>query len=646
MMLHLVMIPITLLTILSENCVSSSNTNTSSCPLNLDYVLKVPWDSSSCKNYYHSTATSINNNTCCQTLRSLYGVAFAQHLKETSLFRLPDVSTSISCLSIFQKNLNSLSLPSNLTTSICNNFEPERFVNTTNICANIQTKQDWIDAVGPSTSLVNACNQDFEHDSTLCDGCLRAGFQVQSELSAVDKNDSHKVGCFYYTVLYAAAMAPTFGPETRSALVCPFGLPMISTNKRSSSTPKLALIFGLTGAGLALAAMLCLCTLSCWWTNLRKKRRKPRRVLGYEFDVEGESRSRTSVRPKTGSKWFTIQELEEATENFSPDNFIGRGQFGVVYKGILDDGTMVAVKRLIESDFQGDADFCNEVEIISTLKHRNLVHLRGCCVESIKNHHYGDEDNTRYLVYDYMPNGNLSDHLFFQLENNQGGARMAPKPLSWPRRKNIILDVAKAIAYLHYGIKPAIYHRDIKATNILLDIDMRARVADFGLAKQSSEGQSHLTTRVAGTHGYLAPEYALYGQLTEKSDVYSFGVVVLEIMCGRKALDLSTTGSSRNLLLTDWAWSLVKEGKMEEVFDATLLENEKVEGEGDNNPRWIMERFVMVGILCAHVMVALRPTILDALKMLEGDIEIPAIPDRPYYAVEYTKISSLPGSRS
>lgn len=155
-------------------------------------------------------------------------------------------------------------------------------------------------------------------------------------------------------------MATKFGPESRSALVCPFGLPMVS-NKRSSGTPKLSLISGLTGAGLALVVMLCLCKLSCWWTNLRRRRRKPRRVLGYEFDVEGESRSRTSARPKFGSKWFTIEELQEAAENFSPDNFIGRGQFGVVYKGILNDGTMVAVKRLIESDFQGDADFCNEV---------------------------------------------------------------------------------------------------------------------------------------------------------------------------------------------------------------------------------------------------------------------------------------------
>ncbi|KAB2620436.1 receptor-like protein kinase [Pyrus ussuriensis x Pyrus communis] len=155
---------------------------------------------------------------------------------------------------------------------------------------------------------------------------------------------------------------------------------------------------------------------------------------------------------------------------------------------------------------------------------------------------------------------------------------------------------------------------------------MRARVADFGLVKQSMEGQSHLTTRVAGTHGYLAPEYALYGQLTEKSDVYSFGVVILEIMCGRKALDLSSSGSPRAFLITDWAWSLVKSGKAEQALDFSLVRD------GDNansNPKSIMERYLLVGILCAHVMVALRPTILEALKMLEGDIEVPQIPDRP-----------------
>ncbi|THF98873.1 hypothetical protein TEA_009840 [Camellia sinensis var. sinensis] len=211
-----------------------------------------------------------------------------------------------------------------------------------------------------------------------------------------------------------------------------------------------------------------------------------------------------------------------------------------------------------------------------------------------------------------MPNGSLDDHLF-KIESNE-------KRLSWPQRKNIILDVAKGLAYLHHGIKPAIYHRDIKATNILLDSEMKARVADFGLAKQSTEGQSHLTTRVAGTYGYLAPEYALYGQLTEKSDVYSFGIVILETMSGRKVLDTTNATSASTILITDWAWTMVKSGDVKGVFD---------EGIREEGPRGVMERFVLVGILCAHVMVALRPTIADALKMLEGDIDIPRLPDRP-----------------
>lgn len=287
----------------------------------------------------------------------------------------------------------------------------------------------------------------------------------------------------------------------------------------------------------------------------------------------------------------------------------------MVYKGTLDDGTVVAVKKIIESDIQGNIEFCNEVEIISNLKHRNLVPLRGCCVAE-----NGPGDSERYLVYDFMPNGNLEDRLFPAID----GGNWRP-PLTWPQRKSIIMDVVKGLAYLHYGVKPAIFHRDVKATNILLDADMRARVADFGLAKQSRDGESHLTTRVAGTHGYLAPEYALYGQLTEKSDVYSFGVVVLEIMCGRKALDLSSE-TPHAFLITDWAWSLVKAGNIEKVLDATLL---KEEDSSNSNPMSIMARFVLVGILCAHVMVALRPTILDALKMLEGDVDVPAIPDRP-----------------
>lgn len=452
------------------------------------------------------------------------------------------------------------------------------------------------------------CRPDLT-DLTACDACVSAGFRVQARLLEIDGNSSHYIDCFYFAILYAAGIVNEFGPESNGAVSCIFGIIPESGSKKKHHS---LLIFGLTGGIVAILVMSGLVGMYFWW-----ERRKNRDRLG-DWGLE-ESGSRPRVRPNTGSIWFKIHELEKATDNFSSKNFIGRGGFGIVYRGVLSDGSVVAVKKVLESEFEGNSEFCNEVEIISNLKHRNLVLLRGCCVNG-KDEDYERREDQRYLVYDYMPNGNLDDHLF------PSSSGLLKPPLTWPQRKSIILDVAKGLAYLHYGVKPAIYHRDIKATNILLDADMRARVADFGLAKQSREGQSHLTTRVAGTHGYLAPEYALYGQLTEKSDVYSFGVVVLEIMCGRKALDLSSSGSPRAFLITDWAWSLVKEGKMGKVLDASLLRD----GDGEHlNPRGIMERFVLVGILCAHVMVALRPTIMDALKMLEGDIEVPAIPDRP-----------------
>lgn len=578
---------------------SISPTNTSTkCPMDFNYVPRIPWDisDSRCRD---SQGTNNSKSRCCQAVLSLYGVALSKHLKETSRFQLPDLPTSISCLQDFQTKLSSLSLPSNLT-STC--FDPLQFVASPNICASIQSTQDWVKKLGNSTVLDSACKPDLS-DLTSCDACVAAGLRVQGDLIAIDGNKSHSTDCFYFAILYAAGIVNEFGPESIGAVSCIFGL-SVSSNKGSSSKRNSALIFGLIGAGVAVLLMSTLLGLYLWWNRKYRKR----------SDMGEEELGSRPRRPTTVSIWFQIQELEKATDNFSPKNFIGRGGFGMVYKGTLNDGTVVAVKKIIESDIEGNAEFCNEVEIISNLKHRNLVPLRGCCVAD----NGGVEDSERYLVYDYMPNGNLDDHLF--PVSNSGHS-----PLTWPQRKSIIMDVAKGLAYLHYGVKPAIYHRDIKATNILLDADMKARVADFGLAKQSREGQSHLTTRVAGTHGYLAPEYALYGQLTEKSDVYSFGVVVLEIMCGRKALDLSL-GSPRAFLITDWAWSLVKARKLEKVLDASLL------NDGDSstaNPKGIMERFVLVGILCAHVMVALRPTIVEALKMLEGDIEVPIIPDRP-----------------
>ncbi|CAM8937611.1 unnamed protein product [Rhodiola kirilowii] len=585
-----------------------------SCPMDLSYVLTVPWNTSICTTNAPTVKTTPTRNSCCQTILSVLGIGLAQHLKETSLFNLPDVNASTACLAEYQSKLDSLSLLPNLT-SLC--FDPLEFVISRNVCARIETRDDWDARLGNSTAIDSACRADLT-DLSLCDSCVVAGTQVQNMLTSIDGNISNSINCWYFAILYAAGIANEQGPKSYSAMKCLFALTF--DNPGRSNKSKYALVFGVSGAGVAFLVMSSILGGYFWWDARKRKEHNvgvdaPRAGGGEEL---GSSKLR--IRPNTGSIWFKIQDLEKATDNFSTKNLIGKGGFGYVYKGTMSDGTVVAVKKIIESGFEGDADFCNEVEIISNLKHRNLVPLRGCCVES-----GNSEENAsdRYLVYDYMPNGNLDNHLF-PTPGIKGGS--SKSVLTWPQRKAIILDVAKGLAYLHYGVKPAIFHRDIKGTNILLDADMRARVADFGLAKQSTEGQSHLTTRVAGTHGYLAPEYALYGQLTDKSDVYSFGVVILEIMCGRRALDLSSSGSANAFLITDWAWSLVKEGNTERAIDSSLLRSDD---SFTSNPKAIMERFVRVGILCAHVMVVLRPTILEALKMLEGDIEVPAIPDRP-----------------
>ncbi|EYU32506.1 hypothetical protein ABFS82_03G095700 [Erythranthe guttata] len=554
----------------------------SSCPINFDYVTTFPWDTSLC----HAPPRP----GCCQTLRSVFGMGLAIYLNRTSNFYLPDSNTSSSCMSDFHEKLLSMSISVPFYPAC---YDTNFFVNNPlTSCAGIRTVDDWTRIVDPYIQLESVCNGDLTR-LTQCSMCRDAGLRINSYLVSLHPNSTK---CFFFAVFYAAAIANEFGPEDRRISSCVLAIPMlpISTDDRKPNHRARNLIVGLLGG------LTGLCTAGvCFIAYKKYTKKKKQDLLHQKYVLSVQSRV---VLPNTGSKWFQVSELEQATNGFSEKNIIGRGGFGVVYKGTLSDGTEVAVKQILDMDSKCDDEFTNEAEIISKIRHRNLLALRGFCVtsESFKG-------KRRYLVYDYMPNGNLDDHIFNAREH-----------LSWPQRKNIILDIAKGLGYLHYGIKPSIFHRDIKSTNILLDSEMKARVADFGLAKQTSEGQSHLTTRVAGTYGYLAPEYALYGQLTEKSDVYSFGIVILEIMSGRRVLVGSSEPSK--ILITDWAWELVKSGRVEEIFHGSIR---------DVGPKAVMERFVRVGILCAHVMVGLRPTVADALKMLEGDVDIPRLPDRP-----------------
>lgn len=236
---------------------------------------------------------------------------------------------------------------------------------------------------------------------------------------------------------------------------------------------------------------------------------------------------------EAGNMVISIQVLRSVTNNFSDENILGRGGFGTVYKGELHDGTKIAVKRM-ESTFvneKGLTEFKSEIAVLTKVRHRHLVALLGYCLDG----------NERLLVYEYMPQGTLSRHLFNWKEEGL-------KPLEWSRRLTVALDVARGVEYLHGLAHQSFIHRDLKPSNILLGDDMRAKVADFGLVRLAPEGKYSIETRLAGTFGYLAPEYAVTGRVTTKVDVFSFGVILMELITGRKALDETQPEDSLHLV--------------------------------------------------------------------------------------------------
>ncbi|KAL5998391.1 hypothetical protein ACLOJK_009331 [Asimina triloba] len=278
---------------------------------------------------------------------------------------------------------------------------------------------------------------------------------------------------------------------------------------------------------------------------------------------------------------FSLKELKKATQGFRSSNKIGDGGFGSVYKGKLRDGSVVAVKVLSAESRQGDREFVAEIAALSHVRHKNLVDLRGCCIQA----------SSRILVYDYMPGNSLSQTLL--------GMRIA-------------FGVAHGLAYLHDQIRPHVVHRDIKAGNILLDHDLTAKISDFGLAKLFTDNITHMSTRVAGTIGYLAPEYAVSGQVTRKSDVYSFGILLMEIVSGRSVADFAAEYLEQPMAMH--AWELYQAKQLEQLVDPAL------EGEISEGKEEAVE-FLKVALLCVQETPGLRPQMPKVVKMLEADVD-------------------------
>ncbi|KAJ4835049.1 hypothetical protein Tsubulata_012844 [Turnera subulata] len=289
---------------------------------------------------------------------------------------------------------------------------------------------------------------------------------------------------------------------------------------------------------------------------------------------------------------FSYNSLRSATSNFHPSNRIGGGGFGVVYKGVLRDDTPVAVKCLSAESSQGTNEFVTEIKMISRIRHPNLVELIGCCVE----------DSNRALVYEYMENNSLATSLL--------GSKGKHIFMDWSKRAVICLGTAAGLAYLHEEVKPYIVHRDIKASNVLLDGNLQPKIGDFGLAKLFPDNVTHLSTRVAGTIGYLAPEYALLGQLTKKADVYSFGVLILEIVSGRSSTKAAF--GEDLMVLVEWTWKLWKEERLLDVVDPELTDY----------PQEEVIRYMKVALFCTQAVARQRPNMKQVIDMLSKDVHL------------------------
>ncbi|XP_031476137.1 probable serine/threonine-protein kinase PBL7 [Nymphaea colorata] len=299
---------------------------------------------------------------------------------------------------------------------------------------------------------------------------------------------------------------------------------------------------------------------------------------------------------------FSFRELATATRNFKPTNLIGEGGFGRVYKGRLEStDQIVAVKQLDRSGLQGNREFLVEVLMLSLLHHSNLVNLIGYCAD-------GDQ---RLLVYEYMSMGSLEDHLF----DVQPGRR----PLEWNTRMKIAVGAARGLEYLHDKANPPVIYRDLKSANILLDDDFNPKLSDFGLAKLGPVGgKTHVSTRVMGTYGYCAPEYAMTGQLTLKSDVYSFGVVLLELITGRKAID--TLKPKGEQYLVSWSRPFLKDRRRFNQLADPLLHG--------RYPLRSLQHAIAISAMCLQEQANTRPLIGDIVTALEYLASQPYVPGK------------------
>ncbi|XP_061376723.1 cysteine-rich receptor-like protein kinase 10 [Gastrolobium bilobum] len=362
-------------------------------------------------------------------------------------------------------------------------------------------------------------------------------------------------------------------------------VPNSQTAKQGVTSKSRKLIIGLSVLGSV--ALVCF-GIYCFWCRIRVRKGN----LLYEETLN------------TDLPTIPLITILQSTGNFSQASKLGEGGFGPVYKGVLPDGREIAVKRLSKASCQGSEEFKNEVKFIAKLQHRNLVRLLACCLD----------ENEKLLVYEYLPNSSLNFHLFDDEKKKQ---------LDWKLRLSIVNGIARGLLYLHEDSRLRVIHRDLKASNILLDHEMNPKISDFGLARAFERGENEANTRrVMGTYGYMAPEYAMEGLFSVKSDIFSFGVLLVEIICGKRnsGFHLSERGQS----LLSYTWRKWCEGKCLELMDS-VLEKSCIASE--------VVKCIHIGLLCVQEDAADRPTMSNVVVMLASDTMALPKPNHPAYSV-------------
>ncbi|KAM1608274.1 hypothetical protein ACFXTN_018991 [Malus domestica] len=326
------------------------------------------------------------------------------------------------------------------------------------------------------------------------------------------------------------------------------------------------------------------------------------KTCGFGSSRDGRNEEDLEKIAQQEQKVFPFETLVAATRNFHSTHKLGQGGFGPVYKGRLEDGREIAVKKLSQSSNQGKREFLNEAKLLARVQHRNVVNLLGYCAHGVE----------KLLVYEYVSNESLDKLLF-----NSNGR----KELDWKRRFDIICGIARGLLYLHEDSHNCIIHRDIKASNILLDDKWIPKIADFGMARLFPEDETHVNTRVAGTNGYMAPEYVMHGHLSAKADVFSFGVVVLELISGQRNSSFNGNVDAQNLL--DWAYKLYKKERSMEFMDPTLASSAVPEQ---------VAMCIQMGLLCIQGDPTIRPTMHRVVVILSkkpSQLEEPMRPGVP-----------------